>query len=100
MLDPYRGLLVKGPVGTTDRRKKSAKGDDLHNRKERLLGVGLHCCRVQEEAAHRHQHDCEMMRMAAAPLLLAFMRFHPWRTQLFVCALLLPFFAEVFQAAR
>jgi hypothetical protein len=31
---------------------------------------------------------------------LAFMRFHPWRTQLFVCALLLPFFAEVFQAAR
>jgi hypothetical protein len=51
MLDPYGGLLVKGPVGTTDRRKKSAKGDDLHNRKERLLGVGLHCCRVHTAAA-------------------------------------------------
>jgi hypothetical protein len=59
-----------------------------------LLPGSHRCCNLsaEEEAAHRDQHDCEMMRMAAAPLLLAFMRFHPWRTQLFVCALLLPFF--------
>jgi hypothetical protein len=27
----------------------------------------LRCCNLstEEEAAHRHQHDCEMMRMAA-----------------------------------